>query len=229
MHPRFRLAIAGVLVSLTVAACGSSAASGSAAPSAPAASSAPSAPAASASPAASAAASGAPSAAPSGSVAPRATPTPAEQALIDLLPKKLGPLPLNGSAINAKSLIDAAPEANKGLADFLTSIGLAPSDLLIAYAVPTSKTNIPMSISAYRFVGADPATLKDKFIKANLDNQPGATTEEQQVGGRTVTALLAPAGDTGPPVYLVFRGDTVFVASSTDPATAAEIVKAFPA
>ena len=52
--------------------------------------------------------------------------------------------------------------------------------------------------------------------------------KDEQIGGRTVTALLAPAANQAPPVYLIFKGDTVFVASSTDAATAAEIVQAMP-
>jgi hypothetical protein len=147
---------------------------------------------------------------------------------MDLLPMKLGPLGLSHTWMTGKALIDGAPQANKGLGDFLTTIGLKPADLLVAFALPTSVTNIPMSVIAYRFVGADPATLKTKFIKANLDSQPGMTVKDEQVGGRAVTALLAPAGDSGPPVYLLFNGDTVFVASSSDAATAAQIVQSFP-
>jgi hypothetical protein len=233
MQSRSRLLIASALVALAalaVAACGTSAtapptstppASAAATSVAPAASIAP---ADSAAPAGSSAA----SQAPADSVAPTASPTAEQQALIDLLPKKLGPLDLAPRIVDAPALINAAPDANKGLTEFLASIGVTPKDLLIVFAIPTSKTNIPISIGAYRFVGADPASLKDKFIKTNLAGEPGSSVKEEQIGGRTVTALLAPANNPGPPVYLVFSGDTVFVGSSTDATTAADIVASFP-
>lgn len=144
---------------------------------------------------------------------------------------------MSGAAGTLSDLIARDP-GSKGLADFITSLGISASDSIYALDIPTSRPNFDLSIGAYKFTGADPATLKQKFIKWNLDSQPGATAVDQQVAGRTVTALIAPprpsasvAASSDPnqwPVYLVFVGDTVFVASSSDAATAADIVASFP-
>jgi hypothetical protein len=239
MQSRSRLVIVGALVALAVAACGGSPASpaasaGSAGSAAPTAPGSPDASAAAvASPSASAAASPASSA----SIPPRRSPTPAEQALMDQLPKKVGSLPMTGAAGTLSELIASDP-GSKGLADFITTLGINASDAVYALDIPSSRPNFDLSIGAYRFTGADPASFKQKFIKWNLDAQPGTTAVDQQVGGRAVTALIAPPQASGSatasaspnqwPVYLVFVGDTVFVASSSDEATAAEIVAAFP-
>jgi hypothetical protein len=236
MHPHIRAAAAVALLALTVAACGTSATTASPSPSvAAAASSVPSlAPSASASAAPggstapSPAASADASAGTAASASPSATPTPEQQALMDRLPKLIGTLELKPNSIDGAALIAADPTANKGLVDFLTKIGLEPKDLLIAFASPVSKTEIAFSLGAYRFTGADPAKLKTEFVQANLDSQPGSTAKDDTIGGRKVVTLGAPAGDQGPPVHLVFDGDTVFVVSSTDAGFAAEAVKALP-
>ncbi len=235
MHPHVRTAAAVVLLALSVAACGSSAATSAPSPSAPAATDAPSvapsvAPASQA-PAGSPDVSVAPdaSAGASASAGPAATPSPEQQALMDRLPTQIGTVQLKASPIDGAALIAADPEANKGLVEFLTKIGLEPKDLLIAFAAPKSQTSVAFSIGAYRFVGADPAKLKTEFVQANLDSQPGSTAKDETIGGRQVVTLAAPAGQQGPPIYLMFDGDTVFVVSSTDADFAAEAVKALPA
>ncbi len=236
MHLDPRGAATAALLALVVAACGSSASpapSGSpAAATAPAASdpaaASPSNGGSSASPAPAVSVAPSGSAAPSGSTAPASTPTPEQQALMALLPAQVGTVKMSPKNVDAEALINADPEANKGLVEFLTKIGLQPRDLLIAFDAPVTPTQVPFSIGAYRFTGAAPATLKDEFIKANLANEPGSTTKEQTVGGRQVTALLAPSGQQGPPIYLLFKGDTVFVVSSTDATFAADAVKAMP-
>ncbi len=234
MHPHIRTATAVALLALTVAACGSSATTASPSASAAAeASSAPSlAPSTPVVPDASAAASppSSPdaSAGTAASASPAATPTSEQQALMDRLPKQIGTVMLSARMVDGAGFIAADPQGNKGLVDFLTTIGLTPDDLIIAFSVPTSSTGIPFSVGAYRFVGADAAKLRTEFVKANLDSQPGSTAKDETVGGRKVVALGAPAGDQGPPVYLLFDGDTVFVVSSTDEGFAAEAVKALP-
>ena len=60
-----------------------------------------------------------------------------------LLPKKLGAVGLTASAIDGSSLINAAPTQNKALSDFLTSISLKPTDLLIAFAVAVRVPQLP--------------------------------------------------------------------------------------
>ncbi|MCU0504174.1 MAG: hypothetical protein MUE82_00140 [Chloroflexi bacterium] len=230
MHPHLRTAAAVALLAVTVAACGGSASTASpgattaptAAPTTAATASA--APDASASPAASLDA----SAAPSVPASPAATPTPDQQALMERLPTSVGTLQLKVNPVDGAALIAADPEANKGLVDFLTKIGLEPTDLLIAFTSPESQTSVAFSIGAYRFVEADPAKLKAEFVQANLDSQPGSTAKDETIGGREVVTLGAPAGDSGPPVHLIFDGDTVFVVSSTDADFAAEAVKALP-
>jgi hypothetical protein len=233
MHPHLRTAAAVALLALTVAACGAStptaspsasaSAAASVAPSAPPSTSPSAAPDATASASADASAGSAPPA------SPAATPTPEQQALMDRLPTLVGTVKLKPNPVDGAALIAADPQANKGLVDFLTKIGLEPKDLLIAFASPESQTSIAFSLGAYRFVGADPAKLKTEFVQANLDSQPGSTAKDETIGGRTVVTLGAPAGDQGPPIHLLFDGDTVFVVSSTDADFAAEAVKALPA
>jgi hypothetical protein len=145
------------------------------------------------------------------------------------LPTLVGTLQLAPRPVDGPALIAADPQGNKGLVDFLTKIGLEPKDLLIVFAMPTSPTQRQFTVGAYRFAGADPATLKAEFVKANLDSEPGSTAKVETVGGRQVVTLGASASQPGPPVYLVFDGDTVFVVSSTDAAFATEALKALPA
>lgn len=230
MHLDLRGVAAAALLALLVAACGSSASpapSGSpAAPTAPAASDPVSASPSDSGSSASPAPSGSPT--PAGSTAPASTPTPEQQALMALLPTQVGTVKMTPKKVDAEALVNADPEANKGLVDFLTKIGLRPGDLLIVFDTPITQTQVPFSIGAYRFTGANPATLKDEFVKANLANEPGSSSKEETVGGRQVVTLVAPAGQQGPPIYLIFKGDTVFVVSSTDANFATEAVKALP-
>jgi hypothetical protein len=234
MHPHLRTAAAVALLALTVAACGAStptaspsasaAAQVSTPPSVAPSTSAPAAttPAVAASP--SDAASDSP--APSASAAPTRSLSPAEQSVADLLPAQLGTIKFTASAISADQFIDAQPEANKGLIALLESLGISSKDLIVAFDLPETPTQLAISIGAYRFTGADPAILPDRFIKANLGAQPGSTVEEREVAGQKLKALIAPPGDTTPPVYLVFKGDTVFVLLSSDETILTEAVKA---
>jgi hypothetical protein len=147
---------------------------------------------------------------------------------MDRLPKAIGTVLLQANPVDGAALIAADPESNKGLVDFLAKIGLQPADLLIAFASPETRTAIPFSLGAYRFVGADPAKLKTEFVQANLDSQPGATAKDDTIGGRQVVTLAGPESEAGPPIHLLFDGDTVFVVSSTDADFAVEAVKALP-
>jgi hypothetical protein len=65
-------------------------------------------------------------------------------------------------------------------------------------------------------------------VKFYVGQKAGATSEEQTVGGRKVTALLAPSSEKLPPIYLLFDGDTVYEVGSTDSDFATEAVKALP-
>jgi len=247
MQSRLRLSVAGALVALAVAACGSSA-GGSAAPSSPAASDSAgsSASAALPSPAASDAAS-APGAAspaasdsaapPSGSAAPRATLTPDEQALARLLPTSVVGMALTPTVTTLAKLV-AAQSIPQTFVDFTTSLGVTPENVLMAYASPSSNLTATWSLGAWRLIGADPVKLKEAFIKTSVAQ--GQTATDQQVGGRTVTVLTAPAppaasgapaasaAPSQPPEYLVFKGDTIFFGGSDDATLAAEIVKTLP-
>ncbi len=246
MQSRLRLSAWGALVVLTLAACGSSAASGSPAPTSPPASgpaspvaSGAATPAASDSAAASApvAPSGSAAAAPSGSAAPQATPTPEEQALAKLLPTSLVGIALTPTVGTLAQLI-ATQGVPQTFVDFAASLGVTPDKVLMAYTNPSTTLSTTWSLGAWRLIGADPAKLKDEFIKTSIAQ--GQTATEQQVGGRTVLVLTSPAAPaasggpaaspaaTQPPEYLVFKGDTVFFGGSGDPTLAGEIVKALP-
>jgi len=245
MHSRSRLSLAGTLVALAVAACGSSAGTPGASATAQASTSSTVAsspdgsgvpPAASAaSPAASdvSAASAVPSAsdvsaasaAPSASVGPTASPTAEQQALIDRLPKTIGKVTLVPTVTTLKDLA-AANQAPSAFVDFAKALGLAPESVLLAYVTPSSSVTGNWSLGAYRFIGADPATLKDGFIKKSVEQ--GLTVKDTQVGGRTVTGMRAPAAANQPPEYLVFKGDTIFFAGAADPTLAESMVKALP-
>jgi len=230
MHRHLRTAAAVALLALTVAACGASTPTASPSASADAQVSTPPsvAPSTSAPAAAtpSVAASPSDSPAPSASAAPTRSLSPAEQKVADLLPAQLGTIKFTASAISADQFIDAQPEANKGLIALLGSLGISSKDLIVAFDLPETPTQLAISIGAYKFTGADPAILPDRFIKANLDAQPGSTVEEREVAGQKLKVLIAPPGDTTPPVYLVFKGDTVFVLLSSDETILAEAVKA---
>jgi hypothetical protein len=226
MQSRSRLVLASVLVTLAVAACSSSTATPAA--SATAQTATPSTVAASpdgpgASPAASDGS--AASAAPSASVGPTASPTAEQQALMGLLPKSIGAVTLVPTVTTLKELT-AANQAPTAFADFAKALGLAPENVLLVYVTPSGSVTGNWSLGAYRFVGADPAKLKDGFIKKSVEQ--GLTVKDAQVGGRTVTGMYAPSTANQPPEYLIFAGDTIFFAGAADPTLAESMVKALP-
>ena len=231
MQSRSRLVIAGTLVALAVAACGSSA-SGSVAPSSPAPADSSASPAASvtASPAASvtaspAASDAAASPAPAVSAAPAASPTPEEQALIDRLPKTIGGMTLTSSATTLQDS-PGSSTSGKAFVDLAASLGVTPDKVLLVYMDAPASLSGNWSLGAFRFIGADPAKMKDAFVKTSV--QQGYTVKEEQVGGRTVTGLSAPSTANRPPEYLVFSGDTVFFAGADGSALASQMVQALP-
>ncbi len=223
---RLGITAGGLALVLTVAACGS--ASNSAAPTAavspttaPAASTGPE---ASTSPAATPAG---PSPTASASAAPTASPSAELQALMARLPTSVGSLALSPQAIDGARYLTADPTARKGLADFVSALGLKPTDVLIAVDVPGgSGPQGYFPIQAWRFVGADPAAFKKAYVAGSGGAISGTTTEEKTIGGRTVVTVTPPASGPSSPTYLYFDGDTVFVVDAANPAFAASAVEA---
>jgi hypothetical protein len=233
MHLRIRVATSVALLALTVAACGSTASSpaasgaASAAPSASAP--ATSAPAQSTAPDASApvpSASAVASAAPT----PTASPTPEQQAIMDVLPKKVKDQALQALTTDTAAYIASDPTGAAPIVAFFKTLGIDPAKVILVGDVAPQGTTpaSPFVIAAYRFPGIDPDKVKTEFIKFYISQKDGSTSEEQTIGGRKVTALLPPTGQILPPIYLLFQGDTVYEVGSTDQDFAAEALKALP-
>jgi hypothetical protein len=227
MHLRLRVATSVALIALVVAACGSSSSSPSPSASASVAPSASTAPVASA-PAASADASA--SAVASAQPTPTASPTAEQQAIMDALPKKVKDQELRAVTTDTAAYIASDPAGAAPIVGFFKTLGIDPAKVILVGDVAKEGTTPTAAfvVAAYRFPGIDPAKLKTEFVKFYVGQKAGSTSEEQTVGGRQVTALLAPASEKLPPIYLLFAGDTVYEVGSTDSDFAAEALKALP-
>ncbi len=149
---------------------------------------------------------------------------------MDALPRKVKDQELEAVTTDTAAYIASDPEGAAPIVGFFKTLGIDPAKVILVGDVApkgtTAKT--PFVLAAYRFPGIDPATLKTEFIRFYIGQKEGATSEEQTVGGRQVTALLAPETQGLPPIYLLFAGDTVYEVGSTDPDFAAEALKALP-
>ena len=162
-----------------------------------------------------------PSGLPSGSPAGE----PASPELDAFLPKEIAGTPfVVETSIATDVLGDDA--GSKALTAGLGELGKTPDDLEVAQAYDPNGT-IDLVLFAFRLPGADPEALRslvlDTWLVAGAE---GVTTEEVELGGKTLTHV--DYGEEVPGAYLYSVGDVAVIIQTGSEDLAAEAAEALP-
>jgi hypothetical protein len=161
------------------------------------------------------------------SAAPSALPleSPASAALDALLPKEIAGTPfVVETSLATDALGDDA--GSKAVIAGLRELGKTPDDLELAQAYDETGT-VDLVLFAFRLPGADPEALRslvlDSWLVASAE---GVTTEEVELGGKTVTHV--DYGDELSDAYLYSVGDVAVIIQTGSEDLAAAAAEALP-
>jgi hypothetical protein len=219
---RLRFAAGCVLLTVALAACGSSSATPaqSVAPvpsdSPAVASAAPSAP-----PASPAETTPAPSDGAAASSVPQLTPV---KDLEVMIPTTLGGYQVTVRSLSGSDIMSSGnADSVAALGEILKATGKTPADYAFAWGIVKTGAATDSVVGVFRVAGADAATVRDALVA-----QAGggtATVENGSIGGKEVQILRLPAQDgTLWSWYYWPKGDLLFYVQSTDPTVAEKIL-----
>ena len=151
--------------------------------------------------------------------------SPASAALDALLPKEIAGTPfVVETSLATDALGDDA--GSKAVIAGLRELGKTPDDLELAQAYDETGT-LDLVLFAFRLPGADPEALRslvlDSWLVASAE---GVTTEEVELGGKTVTHV--DYGDELADAYLYSVGDVAVIMQTGTEGLAAAAVEALP-
>jgi hypothetical protein len=166
-----------------------------------------------------------PSALPSGLPAESPAGEPASPELDALLPKDIGGTPYVVSTYVATDVF-GDDAGSRAVTAGLRELGKTPADLQLAEAYDQNQA-VDLYLFAFRLPGADPAALRslvlDSWLVADAE---GVTTEEVELGGKTLTHVEY--GDEFPEAYLYSVGDVAVIIHTGSEDLAAEAAAALP-
>ena len=151
--------------------------------------------------------------------------SPASAALDALLPKEIAGTPF---VVETSIATDALGEdaGSKAVIAGLRELGKTPEDLELAQAYDETGT-VDLVLFAFRLPGADPEALRslvlDSWLVASAE---GVTTEEIELGGKTVTHV--DYGDELSDAYLYSVGDVAVIIQTGTQELAAAAAEALP-
>lgn len=151
--------------------------------------------------------------------------SPASAALDALLPKEIAGTPfVVETSLATDALGDDA--GSKAVIAGLRELGKTPDDLELAQAYDETGT-LDLVLFAFRLPGADPEALRslvlDSWLVASAE---GVTTEEVELGGKTVTHV--DYGDELADAYLYSVGDVAVIMQTGTEDLAAAAAEALP-
>ena len=166
-----------------------------------------------------------PSAVPSGLPSGSPAGEPASPELDALLPREVAGTPfVVETSIATDVLGDDA--GSKALTAGLRELGKSPDDLQVAQAYDQNGT-VDLVLFAFRLPDADPEALRslvlDSWLVAGAE---GVTTEEVELGGKTVTHV--DYGDELPGAYLYTVDDVAVIIQTSSEDLAAQAAEALP-
>ena len=130
---------------------------------------------------------------------------------------------LSGDAFAAFGGTDPTFEA------FLESVGAELSDVSVAFgavSIPDDPT-APLSVGAFRVLGASEDLLQEQFIGALDETAPVGGFETATVAGKDVLTAADPTGTTENQVFIYTQDDTLYFLTGTEEQVA-EILEVLP-
>jgi hypothetical protein len=166
-----------------------------------------------------------PSALPSAPPAESPAGEPASPELDALLPKEIGGTPYVVSTYIATDVF-GDDAGSRAVTAGLRELGKSPADLELAEAYDQNQA-VDLYLFAFRLPGADPEALRslvlDSWLVAGAE---GVTTEEVELGGKTLTHVEY--GDEFPEAYLYSVGDVAVILHTGSEELAVEAAQALP-
>ena len=158
------------------------------------------------------------------SVGPDASPASPE--LERLLPTEIGGTPyIVESFTGADAFGNDA--GSRAVTAGLRALGKSPADLELAEAYDENQA-LDLYLFGFRLPGADPEALQSLVLNSWLvADADGVTTEEVQLGGKTMTHV--DYGDDSPDAYVYSLGDKAIIIYSGAPDLAEAAAEALPA
>jgi hypothetical protein len=165
-----------------------------------------------------------PSEAPLSSQDPNASPASPE--LERLLPTDIGGTPyIVESFTGADAFGNDA--GSRAVTAGLRALGKSPAELELAEAYDENQA-VDLYLFGFRLPGADPEALQSLVLNSWLvADADGVTTEEVELGGKTMTHV--DYGDDSPDAYVYSLGDTAIIIYSGSPDLAKAAAEALPA
>jgi hypothetical protein len=166
-----------------------------------------------------------PSSLPSGLPAESPAGEPASPELDAMLPKEIGGTPYVVSTYIATDVF-GDDAGSRAVTAGLRELGKTPADLELAEAYDQNQA-VDLYLFAFRLPGADPEALRslvlDSWLVAGAE---GVTTEEVELGGKTLTHVEY--GDEFPEAYLYSVGDVAVILHTGSEELAADAAEALP-
>ncbi len=144
------------------------------------------------------------------------------------LPDAVGGRPLRKASytlaqLNALGM--ASTPSGEQLGAWAQALGKGPGDVLIATATPQTGETPSLQLVAIQIRGADPARLLPAFEQAQ---QPaGQVATPTSVAGKQVISMSG-GSQSGLTTYAYPKADVLYMATSSDPSTAAAAIQALP-
>jgi hypothetical protein len=145
--------------------------------------------------------------------------------LEDLIPDKVGDLTMQKSSFRGNDYL-VSPDSDPETVQFIQDVGVSPSDIAVALGSGfNADFTSGASVIIIRANGADSNKLVNAF-KKNMQASTESPIEwaSANVGGKGVESN----GATEQATYLYVHGDTLFIVSALDDATAGEILGGLP-
>jgi hypothetical protein len=109
---------------------------------------------------------------------------------------------------------------------FLESVGAELDDVSVAFGSSMSAES-PLTVGAFRILGANEDDLEREFIAASEENGDVSGMEQTSIGGKDVWSASDPSGTAGSSVFIYTKDDTLYFLTGNEEQVA-EILAALP-
>ncbi len=109
---------------------------------------------------------------------------------------------------------------------FLDSVGAELDDVSVAFGGVMTAEN-PLSVGAFRILGASEDDLEREFIAASEESGDVSGLTQTSVGGKDVWSAADPTGTAGMSVYIYTKDDTLYFLTGSEEQVA-EILAELP-
>jgi hypothetical protein len=133
-----------------------------------------------------------------------------------MLPTEIGGTKLSAVSLNGPGFLSTGNASNRSaLTEMLGSLGKTPAELSVAQAAdPTGVLVFKEGI--FRVVGSTPEALLAAWLTAQTTVQPTLVIGRVTIAGQTVTKLADSKNLDAPPLYVVAKGDELWIVGARD-------------